>query len=162
MNRADQIPSRSPWVVVPPPPLFALVIAGGIWLNHAAPLSIAPRTWAGIAASAGWLIVAAAGSLMVSAAILFALRRTTIIPHRRASNLIGSGPYRLTRNPMYVGLTGICVGAALIVNVAWPILLLPVPLWVLHTKTIPFEERTLEGAFGDEYRDYCRRVRRWL
>jgi protein-S-isoprenylcysteine O-methyltransferase Ste14 len=63
---------------------------------------------------------------------------------------------------MYVGLTALCVGAALVANTSWPLLLMLAPVWLLHAKTIPFEETTMERAFGDDYREYCRRVRRWL
>lgn len=153
---------RPGWVVVPPPPLFALAFAGGMWLNRAVPLPVAPSALAAIALGVGWLVVGAGGLLMASAAILFALRRTTIVPHRHASTLIVAGPYRFTRNPMYVGLTAVCVGAALVANTSWPLLLVLAPLWLLHAKTIPFEEHTLERAFGEDYHEYCRRVRRWL
>lgn len=153
---------RPGWVVVPPPPLFALALAGGMWLNRAVPLPAAPRAVAAIALGVGWLVVGVAGLLMASATLLFALRRTTIVPHRHASTLIVVGPYRFTRNPMYVGLAAICVGAALVANTSWPLLLVLAPLWLLHAKTIPFEEDAMERAFGDDYREYCRRVRRWL
>jgi protein-S-isoprenylcysteine O-methyltransferase Ste14 len=133
-----------------------------MWLNRAAALPVAPSALADTARGVGLLVIGAAGLMIASAAILFALRRTTIVPHRHASALIVVGPYRFTRNPMYVGLTALCVGAALVVNTSWPLLLVIAPLWLLHAKTIPFEENTMERAFGDDYREYCRRVRRWL
>lgn len=162
MNSPPMGSRRPRWVVVPPPPLFVLAFVGGTWLNRAVPLPVAPRALAEVALIGGWLLVGIAGLLMASAAILFAMRRTTIVPHRRASTLIVVGPYRFTRNPMYVGLTVLCVGAAFVANTSWPLLLVLAPLWLLQTKTIPFEENTLDRAFGDDYREYCRRVRRWL
>jgi protein-S-isoprenylcysteine O-methyltransferase Ste14 len=71
-------------------------------------------------------------------------------------------PYRLTRNPMYVALTLLYLGVAAFANVLWPLLLLPVPLLLVATVHIPFEEHTLDEAFGAEYRGYASRVRRWL
>lgn len=153
---------RRGWVVVPPPPLFAFAFAGGMWLNRAVPLPVAPSAFADIARGVGGFVIGAAALMIASAAILFALRRTTIVPHRHASALIVVGPYRFTRNPMYVGLTALCVGAALVANTSWPLLLVLAPVWLLHAKTIPFEETTMERAFGDDYREYCRLVRRWL
>lgn len=147
---------------MPPPLVFAFAFAGGMLLDQAVRLPVAPSALADAARVVGWLVIGAAGMMIASAAILFVVRRTTIVPHRHASALIVVGPYRFTRNPMYVGLTALCVGAALVANTAWPLLLLLAPLWLLHAKTIPFEERTMEQAFGDDYRAYCRRVRRWL
>jgi protein-S-isoprenylcysteine O-methyltransferase Ste14 len=52
---------------------------------------------------------------------------------------------------MYLGLTVLYIGITFVANVPWPLLFLPLPLWVTQTKTIPFEERTLERIFGDQY-----------
>jgi protein-S-isoprenylcysteine O-methyltransferase Ste14 len=100
--------------------------------------------------------------LLAPAPALFLLRHTTIIPHADAKTLITGGPYRFTRNPMYLALTIGYVGAALAMNALGPLLLLSVPLWVLEKKTIPFEEANLTRIFGDEYRAYQQRVRRWI
>ena len=80
--------------------------------------------------------------------VTFWRARTAIIPHRPASRLVRHGPYRFTRNPMYVGLTGLYTGLALIFNVGWPLVLLPLVLVVLWGVVIQREERYLRAAFG--------------
>ena len=152
------MPRRSWWVVVPPPPLFvAAFLAGRLVPVHVLPESAQPS-----ARAIGVALLAAALTLLVSAPALFVLHRTTIIPHRSAKALVTGGPYRITRNPMYLALTIGYVGLALAMNALGPLFLLSVPLWILATKTIPFEEANLTRTFGEEYRAYQKRVRRWV
>jgi protein-S-isoprenylcysteine O-methyltransferase Ste14 len=93
---------------------------------------------------------------------MFFRSRTTVIPHGTPSTLIASGPYRFTRNPMYVSLVLIYVGAVLLKAQIWPLLLLPVPVAVVDRAVIPFEEARLREQFGPHYEEYRRRVGRWL
>ncbi|HKC81691.1 MAG TPA: isoprenylcysteine carboxylmethyltransferase family protein [Gemmatimonadaceae bacterium] len=79
-----------------------------------------------------------------------------------ASQLVTSGPYRFTRNPMYVGLTIAYIGGAAIINSAWPLILLPIVLVVLVRTVVSREEQYLSDAFGDQFTSYRSRVRRWL
>jgi protein-S-isoprenylcysteine O-methyltransferase Ste14 len=88
--------------------------------------------------------------------------RTGIMLQQAASHVVRSGPYRFTRNPMYVGFTVGYVGLALLFNAAWPVVLLPVVLVVLTLTVIQREERYMASAFGPEYLDYCQQVPRWL
>jgi len=94
--------------------------------------------------------------------VTFRRARTAVIPHHAASQLVASGPYRFTRNPMYVGLTIVYTGGAVVLNSAWPLILLPVVLIVLAHFVVVREEQYLNDAFGDEYAAYRSRVRRWL
>jgi protein-S-isoprenylcysteine O-methyltransferase Ste14 len=87
---------------------------------------------------------------------------TPVIPDRPATELVVSGPYRFTRNPMYLGLTSLYVGLALLLNLAWPLVLLPIVLLVLTRTVIVHEEQHLRDKFGAAYGDYSRRVRRWI
>lgn len=150
------------WVYVPPPPLFLCAFLIGLGLDHIAPLASYPQAAVPIARVVGIVALAAAGALLLPAPVLFLLRRTTIIPHGSARTLVTAGPYRLTRNPMYLALTIAYVGATLVAAAIWPLALLALPLWVLSTRIIPFEEAKLTQIFGDEYRHYQQRVRRWL
>jgi protein-S-isoprenylcysteine O-methyltransferase Ste14 len=147
-------------VRVPPPLLFAATFVAGALVERACPI------WAssGEAAPAiAGLVLIAAGALLVLGSLgLFARTRTTIVPHRRPRHLVTSGPYRVTRNPMYVAVTTIYVGVALRLGLVWPLFLLPLPLAILQKLVIPMEEENLRATFGDEYAEYCRRVRRWL
>ena len=88
--------------------------------------------------------------------------RTTIIPFGTASNLITRGPYRFTRNPMYLSLVLVYIGVAGMLTLVWPLLLLPLPVVIINTIVIPFEEARLQDVFGAEFAQYCSNVRRWL
>jgi protein-S-isoprenylcysteine O-methyltransferase Ste14 len=157
-----QLRGRSKWLRVPPPLLFIVPLVVGLATRGRVP----PVDLAGPAAAGAWYLgVAAAvlgGWLVLAAPVLFALRRTTIVPHATPSTLIVAGPYRITRNPMYLGLTLLYVGASLTLGLAWLLLVLPLPLWVLQTRTIPMEEANMRRLFGEEYERYTQRVGRWL
>jgi protein-S-isoprenylcysteine O-methyltransferase Ste14 len=153
---------RGPGVRFPPP----FVFVGGYlvaWLLH---MQMGfeidgegPRTaqiLVGVAA------MAIGGAVMFWGLATFLRFRTSVIPDRPARTLVVSGPYRVSRNPMYLGLTSLYVGLALVTNAAWPLVLLPVVLILLTTTVIVHEERHLRDAFGTSYEDYCRRVRRWI
>lgn len=117
----------------------------------------------GVAQLALALLLASCGTALVVAGIVtFVRARTTMVPNRPARALVMGGPYRFTRNPMYLGLTAIYFGLALAFNLAWPIVLLPLVLAALTLAVIVREEGHLRAAFGDEYEIYCRSVRRWV
>jgi protein-S-isoprenylcysteine O-methyltransferase Ste14 len=151
-----------PLANLPPPLLFVLPLVLGVRMNHAHPQPFAPASLAWLAAGAGVVLIVAGSVLAFSAIGLFIRRRTTIVPHHRSRALVTSGPFRVTRNPMYVALTSAFVGTCLFTNAVWPLLFLVLPLIYLQTITIPREERLLGEAFGAEYDAYASRVRRWL
>jgi protein-S-isoprenylcysteine O-methyltransferase Ste14 len=76
--------------------------------------------------------------------------------------IITTGPYAFSRNPMYVAWTLIYLAITFLVNTWWLVLLLPVALLVIHFHDVRREERMLEENFGEEYRQYRARVRRYL
>ena len=154
---------RGPGVRYPPPIPFVLAFAAGVLLHRrvfALPLPPGGRMPASVAI--GWLLVAAAIVLNTWAMTTFVRARTTMIPHRAARALVRAGPYRFTRNPMYVGLTVAYTGGALIVGSWWPLLLLPFPLLLVVRSIVPREERHLAAVFGDDYESYRREVPRFL
>src|SRR5207253_2608083 len=99
-------------------------------------------------------------ALMLAAFTTFARARTTIIPNQPANALVTNGPYRITRNPMYVSLAALYIGLSLLVNSWWPLVLLPVVLVIIDRAVIAREERYLTDAFPADYPAYQRRVRR--
>lgn len=156
-------PVHSPLVKFPPPVAFLLAFLAGWAIDrYAWPVALVPDEFGLARRVVAWLLVAAGIALSGMAVLIFRLARTTIIPHNRPSALVIIGPYRFTRNPMYVALTTIYVGAAGAVNTPWPFLFLPLPLLFLQRVMIPFEEQRLHGLFGEAFAAYCRRVRRWL
>ena len=155
-------PRRSFWLYVPPPPLFVATFLASMLVGRLVHLAVVPAAVAPLALGLGIVALGAAGALLVSACLLFLRRRTTIIPFGAARSLVTAGPYRVTRNPMYLGLVTAYVGVALVVNAVWPLVFLALPVWVLQRRVIPFEERRLVQIFGDDYRAYQQRVRRWI
>jgi protein-S-isoprenylcysteine O-methyltransferase Ste14 len=101
-----------------------------------------------LVAGAGWLTFYRAG--------------TTRVPGERSTALVTWGPYRVTRNPMYVGLSIAYLGEAGLLHQLWPVLLLPLTMAYLDRLVIPVEESRLHEVFGDAYDAYRARVRRWL
>jgi protein-S-isoprenylcysteine O-methyltransferase Ste14 len=155
-------PLQNAGVKFPPPFLFVIAFLAGVAIDRwIAPLSLAGARSRPLIA-AGWLMLLAGLAVTLWGLATFRMARTAIIPNRPARTIVASGPYRFSRNPMYVGVTALYVGLALLVNDAWPLLLLPLVLAALYTFVIRREERYLSSAFGTEYQEYCRRVRRWL
>ncbi len=87
---------------------------------------------------------------------------TNVNPTQPATTIVETGPFRFTRNPLYVGLTIIYVGLSLALNTWWSLFLL-IPVWiVMHLFVVRREEAYLERKFGETYLTYKRRVRRYL
>lgn len=151
-----------PNVRFPPPTLFVAGFLIGLWLESVLlPSEIQVGRSRALQLLGGTL---AALGLALSAwgAITFRRAGTPVIPTHDATRIVTHGPYRFTRNPMYLGLTLGYIGIALVMNVTWPLILLPLVLWALYALVIRKEERYLADTFGDEYQTYRARVRRWI
>lgn len=147
---------------VPPPWVFILVYLAGVGLQRILPTGIPSPDLAWIIRPAGFVFVVAGIACAASALGIFRKARTTTVPFETPSTLVISGPYRFTRNPMYVGLTLTYLGVAGTRNEIWPVVLLPLLLAYINFVVIPVEERNLHGVFGDAYTEYGARVGRWL
>ena len=93
---------------------------------------------------------------------LFGRNQTGLLPGETTHALIEDGPFRLSRNPLYVGLLALYLGLALLARTFWGLVLLPVAVLLVLRGAIVPEERFLHARFGTRYDDYTRRVRRWL
>jgi protein-S-isoprenylcysteine O-methyltransferase Ste14 len=145
----------------PPPFIAAGVFVLSYAVHRFAPLRLAADP--GVAQhAAGWALVAVAVLLSGSAVFLFRRAGTTPNPTRPTTALVVHGPYRFTRNPMYVGFAVLYVGVTLLVNSAWPFVFFPVLITLLDRLVIVREEAYLEAKFGDAYRSYKAQVRRWM
>lgn len=157
-DAASNPPSDIPGVIAPPPLIYLVPLVLGIAYGRQVPLAVLPRPWAwGLGA-----ICLGLSGLVISALRAFQRARTRPQPWKPTTALVVDGPYRFTRNPMYVGFTLIYLGVTLLVNTLWPLLLLPAVLLVMEFLVIRREERYLERKFGDDYRAYLQAVRRWL
>lgn len=148
----------SPGVVVFPPVLFGATLVAGLILHWLRPVAVLPAL---VARLVGIVVLVASGLLVRSAEAAMRRAGTDPRPDHPSLAIVTDGPFRFTRNPMYVGTTGLYVAVSLLVNALWPLVLLPM-LAVLHWGVVRREERYLEGKFGEPYRLYRLRVRRWV
>ena len=145
-------------VAFPPPLAYALGFGIGYALDRLKPAPVD----AGARTLLGCVFAGAGVALVASAFVLFRRAGTSPVPIQPTTALVVRGPYRLTRNPMYIGLAALYVGVTLLINSLWPLVVLPVVLIVIRWGVVAREEAYLEREFGDEYRAYQARVRRWL
>jgi protein-S-isoprenylcysteine O-methyltransferase Ste14 len=146
-------------VWLPPPIVYVAAIAGGALLQKLLPLPIGggfPRVLA------AWVFVGLWAVIVAISFYAFWRARTSIVPIRPATALVETGPYRFTRNPMYVSLAALTLGVGLWMNTWWVILLLIPAVVAIDRLVIAREEAYLGRRFGDAYDSYRRRVRRWL
>ena len=129
-------------------------------LHRPWPLPIANAT--GVLTVVAWLLVACWVGLAASSVGLFRRKQTSMIPFRPASTLVSTGPYKFTRNPMYVSLALLTLAFAFFLNTWWIVLLLVPALLIVQRFVIVPEEKYLRRRFGTDYEAYTRRVRRWL
>lgn len=152
-------PAIRPRTLVPPPLLYAVALFAAWWLDGRWPLGFD----AGMAGrAAGWVLIGLglAGFAWALAAIWG--HRTTVNPYKAASSLVTRGPFALSRNPIYVSDWFVYLGVTLLLGTVWPLLLAPLVWAVMRFGVIAHEEAHLTAKFGDEYRAYQARVRRWL
>ena len=110
----------------------------------------------------GGVVIVVGLLLLVTANGLFVRAGTDVIPFKNVSSLVTTGIYRITRNPMYLGMAAVLLGCALTVGVV-PALLVPLAFVVIvEARFIRPEEQMLRELFPQEYPAYCQRVRRWL
>lgn len=96
------------------------------------------------------------------ALMTMAASQTAILPGGATRKILDQGPFRFSRNPLYIGLIALDVGLALLWPSTWALLLVPVGIALLFWGAVAPEERYLSAKFGLEYNAYRRRVRRWL
>lgn len=147
-----------PGVVAPPPLIFALGIGLAFVLNAIFPISLGTPGLVIV----GFFVIVFALLLAAWSLRSFHQAGTHVDPNRPTTAIVETGPYRYTRNPIYLAMALTEVGLGLIFSTVWPWILL-VPVLVVMTRgVIVREERYLTQKFGDPYRAYQRRVRRWL
>lgn len=126
-------------MLIPVPWVFVLTYLAGVAMEHVLPLHVplAPRP--GILVAGG--VVFVIGAAIAGWGLLtFRKARTTTVPGKASSQLVAWGPYRLSRNPMYVGLTVAYLGEAGILQQVWPVVLLPLTVAYVNWVVIPVEE----------------------
>ncbi len=150
---------HGPGVRLHPPVIFAISILAGIGLHRAWPLAM---PWEQQGRIYAVCILAIVALLALWSLFEFFRARTDVRPDRPDTALITTGPYRFTRNPLYIGLSLVQLSVACWLNNLWVLLLLPLSIVIITQYAIAREERYLEKLFGQDYLDYKARVRRWL
>jgi protein-S-isoprenylcysteine O-methyltransferase Ste14 len=145
-----------------PPPIVGLAAAGAIW-SAAAYLPALTIAFPGQIVLAA--VFAGTGVLIEGIGVIaFLQKRTTINPLRpeRAGSLVVSGLYRISRNPMYLGMAVLLTGWSLYLGTLSALMIVPAFVWLLTEIQIKPEEVALESVFGEDYQSYKTRVRRWI
>jgi protein-S-isoprenylcysteine O-methyltransferase Ste14 len=152
-------PEIRPRTLAPPPLVYAVALFSSWWLQARYALDF---VFEPLADYLGWSLIGLglAGFAWALAAIWG--HRTTVNPYKAASNLVTQGPFARSRNPIYVSDWFVYVGVTLLLDTAWPLLFAPLVWLVMRFGVIAHEEAHLLAKFGEEYRIYCSRVRRWL
>jgi len=159
-NTIEPAAADHPGVIVMPPFLYLGVFLVALLAQWLAPLPIFPTTAIAVALGLSLAVVAIAvarwGRRTMTAA------GTNVRPTRPATTIVTTGPFRFSRNPLYVSLTLLYLGLTTAVNTWWGLVLLVPLLATMHFGVVLREERYLERKFGEPYRQYRSRVRRYL
>ena len=153
---------RGPGLPLPPPVLLLLALIAAIALDWVPPRFLASPIGINIQVIAGLLLTAGSIWLVLTAARLFQREGTNVIPTQPALKVVTNGPYRFTRNPMYLGMVLFLVGVSLVFSLEWGLILTPV-LWLAYDRLIVVrEESYLSRKFGADYQALLGQTRRWL
>jgi protein-S-isoprenylcysteine O-methyltransferase Ste14 len=155
MSREKDVVGGSAWVVV----VFFGGLFGGAGVNLLLPLPVLPGIWTRVLGS---IPMAAGIGLFAWSRAAFRRRGTPIKVQVPTSALVQDGPYAFSRNPIYLSFIIIYVGWAFIFDSSYVLAMLLVVFVFFDRKVISREEQYLEARFGDEYRSYKSRVRRWI
>lgn len=151
--------SETAGVVVHPPVLVLVCIAIGVLLEWVVPPARVESLWLW---AAGIILIAGGAALASAAARRFRQAGTNVPTWQPTTALVSTGPYRFTRNPIYIGLLAIQLGIAALAGSLWIALMGAPAFLVLHFGVVLREEAYLERRFGQAYRAYRARVRRWI
>ncbi len=146
-------------VKVPPPLVFLGYLVGAVVLNRLLPF---PEPWSRVLRTVGGIAILAGFALSAVAVLAMFKARTSPDPHQPTTALVTRGPYRFTRNPIYLGFLLIFLGFTLLAGTLWGLVLSPLLIWTVTAAVIHAEESYLGSKFTDEYAAYRRRARRWI
>lgn len=151
--------SDAPNVRIVPPLVYLAGLTIGFLANIWMPIKFIPDL---VAWALGGVLICCGAVLAGSAMLRFKGASTTVRPDRPVSALVIAGPYKITRNPMYLGLAFVYLGIAIAGQSVWALILLPLVLTVIQRRAIEPEEAFLKRRFGVDYISYTTRVRRWM
>ena len=147
-------------VIIHPPVAWGLAVIAGLALNWLVPLPFLPTDLP--AGRLGAVVFVLALALGVSAVITMIRAGSNVPTNRPTTTIVEHGPYRFTRNPIYLGMFLGQIGLTIAFNNLWLLMTLVPFALVIRYGVVAREEAYLARKFGDAYRGYCSRVRRWL
>ncbi len=153
--------SENDWsgVIVPPPIVYLVCLVAGLGLDFFWPIPLLPQA---IQFVVGFTIIGASFLLVGLAFLKFHRSRTSIDCRKPTTEIIATGPFAYSRNPVYVGMTMLMGGIAIAVDSPWVLAMAIPAVLIIHNFVILREEAYLERKFGDDYRRYKAAVRRWI
>ncbi len=149
----------NPGVIARPPLIYLSFLTLGIVLDLIWPAAVIPDLPQYVN---GFAFIALGVALMVFCVRRFRAAGTNVETYKPANLVVAEGPYRISRNPIYLALTLIYTGIGVAADLPWVLALLLPLLAIMHYGVVVREEAYLEEKFGAEYRGYKERVRRWL
>jgi len=152
---------KHPGVYIPPPLIYVAFFLLSFLMQSRFPLNNAPLHLS-VAKIVGVVMIVLYLLFFIAALRRFILSKNTLVTIKPAHSLETSGIYSFTRNPMYVSLICLYSGLAVFLGNWWTLILLPFLITVVQLYVINKEEQYLQQAFGNSYKEYKRRVRRWI
>ena len=138
---------------------FITLLILSIWLNFVFPIRtvlFAPYTYFGI------IIIGFGIVIGLWSRSLFLKSKTTLSPYESPTSLVTTGPFHISRNPMYLGMAAILLGFAILLGTLVTFTFPALFIMIIETLFIPDEERKLEKIFGEQYKEYKNKVRQWI
>jgi protein-S-isoprenylcysteine O-methyltransferase Ste14 len=158
MTKPETPPMRIPWPVT----IFVAFVALAIIAGAIVPLPWFQGPFGEFLAGLGALLAVLGLALIVMAVVRFRKRKTPVAPYAIAAHLVTDGPFAISRNPIYLGMVTVVFALALILGNLWFIAFGIATAFAINWTAIRPEERHLEQRFGKAWRDYAKRVRRWI
>ena len=146
-------------VVAPAPILYGFALVVGLVIEYAWPTVVPMKV---VSLWLGSLMIAMSIPIVISAVLALRRGRTAFDARRPTTTIVSDGAFQYSRNPTYLSLTLLYFGASLLIDSLWVLVMLVPAVALIQWGVIFREERYLEQEFGEEYRNYARRVRRWI
>jgi protein-S-isoprenylcysteine O-methyltransferase Ste14 len=159
MSQDENNNADNPGVIAPPPLIYASALLAGLLTNRRYHIPFLPRP---LARMLGWPLIVGGFAVGLLGSRQMRRAETNVSPYRPATAIVTEGPYRFTRNPLYLSMTLLYGGVSALANALPPVLLLPLVLHLMRRGVIEREESYLERKFGDVYLEYKVRVPRWI
>lgn len=158
MTDASDRPAHIPW----PPIIFLVAVIVAVLLGRTVALSWLPPPFSDVLFAMGWLTAASAVLIGVLAVRTMVRHKTTVLPTRASEHLVTDGPFAISRNPIYLAYVMLLIGVGLVTANIWFLLVALPAAFAIRKLAIEPEQAHLSLRFGKRYRDYTKKVRRWI